>query len=138
MNKITFLLNSKIVSLEAVYSACHAFLDKFYVFLDKKNENIIVALQPKNTDKINLKTIEGEFRNELLSNLLREKISQNNAKIREFIISQALYSSVSSEMSELLSDNDYQEDPLGIAIPWEEKAKIKSAGRQGKKKKKSK
>ena len=136
MNKITFSLNSKITSLEAIYSTCYAFIDKFYIYLDKNKENVIVAFQPKE-GKVNLKTIEGEFRNELLSNLLREKITKNNSKIREYILGQALYSSTPSKIEEFLTktEEDYIEDPLGIAIPWEEKTKSKS---KTKKKAKSK
>jgi len=127
MNKITFSLNSKITSLEAIYSTCYTFLDKFYIYLDKNKENIIVTLQSKE-EKINPKTIEGEFRNELLSNLLREKIAKNNSKIREYILGQALYSSAPSEIEEFLSKTGegYIEDPLGIAVPWEEKTKTKT------------
>jgi len=136
MNKITFLLDSKLISLEAIYSTCYAFIDKFYIYLDKNKENVIVAFQPKE-GKVNLKTIEGEFRNELLSNLLREKITKNNSKIREYILGQALYSSTPSKIEEFLTktEEDYIEDPLGIAIPWEEKTKSKN---KTKKKSKSK
>jgi len=135
MNKIVFSLNSEIVSLESVYSTCYAFVDRFYIYLDKKNKNIIVSLQPK--EGFIAKTTEGEFRNELLSNLLREKIAKNNLKIREYIIGQALYSSASSEIDEFFgkAGNDYQEDPLDIAIPWEEK-KDKKSKKSGKKSKK--
>lgn len=131
MNKMTFLLNSKITSLETIYSTCYAFIDKFYIYLDKKKENIIVTLRPKENqpkEKINSKIIEGEFRNELLNNLLREKIAKNNSKIREYILGQALYSSMPSEIEEFLSKTgeDYVEDPLGIAVPWEEKTKLKN------------
>jgi His-Xaa-Ser system protein HxsD len=135
MNKIAFSLNSKIVSLEAIYSTCYSFIDKFYIYLDKNKENIIVSLQPKEKEtKINPKAIEGEFRNELLNNLLREKIAKNNAKIREYILGQALYSSMPSEVEEFLSKTS--EDYLGIAVPWEEK--IKSKNKATKKKSKSK
>jgi len=137
MKKITFLLNSKITSLEAIYSTCYSFIDKFYIYLDKNKDNFVVALQLKEGEKASQTAVEGEFRNELLNNLLREKIAKNNAKIREYILGQALYSSTPSEIEEFLSktSEDYVEDPLGIAIPWEEKTKSKS---KTKKKAKSK
>ena len=136
MNKITFSLNSKIASWEAIYSTCYAFIDKFYVYLDRNKENIIIKLQPKEKKKINFKTVEGEFRNELLNNLLREKIAKNNSKIREYILGQALYSSTPSEIEEFLTKTgeDYVEDPLGIAVPWEEKTKAKKKFKKPKKK----
>jgi len=133
-NKITFSLNSEITSLEAIYSTCYTFLDRFYIYLDKKGKNIVVTLYPKKK-KVNLKTTEGEFRNELLNNLLREKIIKNNSKIREYIVGQALYSSAPSEIEEFLAktEEDYIEDPLGIAVPWEKKRKKKNKSKKIKK-----
>ncbi|MBU1078320.1 MAG: His-Xaa-Ser system protein HxsD [Spirochaetes bacterium] len=136
MTKITFLLNSKITSLEAVYSTCYTFIDKFYIYLDKNSKNIIVTLQSKEDKKINLRKAEGEFRNELLNNLLREEIAKNNSKIREYIISQALYSAIPTETDEFMDqiEEDYLDDPLGIAIPWEDKPKKKAKPKTDKKK----
>ena len=127
--QIEFRINTKIYSLTTIYQTAYLFLDKAYVFLDgQPDKEIKVFLKAKG--KISGKGLEemaGEFYNELLNQLLREKISQANDKIREYIVSQALYSAVPSEVDELLKEveEDWQEDPLGIAQPWQEK-KVKA------------
>jgi hypothetical protein len=65
-----------------------------------------------------------------LNQLLREKVSESNAKIREYIVAQALYSAVPNEVDELLKEveeEDWQEDPLGIAKTWEESSSAEAA-----------
>jgi len=122
-------INSKIYPLEAILNASYAFIDRTYIFLDddsRKNE-ITVSLKGKqrlSTKKLN--NLRGEFMNELLHCALRCKISKNNKKIREYIVGRALYSALPLSMEETVLEDDsgklsYQEDPLGIAIPWEEK-----------------
>jgi His-Xaa-Ser system protein HxsD len=129
-NGIIMSLDNEIYELEAVINTCYHFMDKAYVFIDRDNKNkkIIVSLKGKkrlNSNKI--KQIEGEFMNELLYSNLRYKINKNNKKITEHIIGRALYSSMSDLSHSLLDSTsaeekfNYQDDPLGIAIPWEEK-----------------
>jgi hypothetical protein len=68
------------------------------------------------------------FRNELLHATLRLQISKNNKKIREYIVGTALGSSLPvSDLFTLGKDQskdglvDPLDDPLKIALPWEEK-----------------
>ena len=132
MKELKFSINLQLFPLEAVYATCYSFIDQVYIYLDKKGDNVLVSLKPKEGNRINLRVLEGEFRNELLHNALRMKISQNNAKIREYIVSQAVYSSLplketketGTTLQEMGYEMGYLEDPLGIAIPWEEKMKI--------------
>jgi His-Xaa-Ser system protein HxsD len=132
---IKFSLNSQLFPLEAVYATCYNFINRLYIYLDKRGNNILVSFQPKEGDKINLRAFEGKFRNELLHNALRMKIAESNAKIREYIIGQAIYSSLPGEKTEgNAKRKSYIEDPLGIAIPWEEKTRMQ----QRKKKKRKK
>src|SRR4030043_521272 len=128
--EIEFTINTKIYSLTAICQAAYFFLDKVYVFLDgepKKEVKVIMKLKSASDDgstkltmtsSAELEKIAGEFYNELLNQLLREKVNATNAKIREYIVSQALYSAVPNEVDELLKEveeEDWQEDPLGIA-----------------------
>ena len=70
----------------------------------------------KNLSKEDLDIARGEFLNELLSYSLRLKISDSNKKIKELIVGQALVGSISNEDE----DDFYEDDPLGIAVPWED------------------
>ena len=116
-NQIVFLLNSKIYSLEAIYSTAYVFLDRFYVFLDGDpfKEVIIFLKGKRKLNKKQLQALKGEFCNELLNYLLRVEIAKRNKKIREFIIGTALVSAL-----------PFSKDPLGIAVPWEKKYKESS------------
>lgn len=135
MNKvIEFNLSNKVYNLEAILNTCYIFVDRAYIFLDSdsKGERISVALKiKKKASQKQIKQIEGEFTNNLLHNNLRYKINKNNKKITEYIVSAALYSSLSdADTVNSFEKLDYQEDPLGIAIPWEEKYGKKKSKRK--------
>ncbi|MBU2579530.1 His-Xaa-Ser system protein HxsD [Patescibacteria group bacterium] len=123
-NQITFFLDNKIYPLEAIYSTAHVFLDRAYVFLDENSEKkIIVNLKgKKKISSEKLKELYGEFCNELLNYLLRVKIAERNKKVRDFVVGTALVSaSPMFGLSQNSSGDNYKDDPLGIAVPWEEK-----------------
>jgi His-Xaa-Ser system protein HxsD len=146
-NEISVLVDSKVYSLEAIYSAAYLFLDDAYFYLEENSKSKI-KVNIKSKDNLNDKKLENlkdEFLNELLNSALREKISKNNKKMREYILGKVLNSAlvISSEkdnMEDCCSDgkeswdkkdlkkefmqdldNDWEEDLEGIAIPWEEK-----------------
>jgi len=122
-NTLEFTINTKIYSVTAIYQTAYLFLDKVYVYLDGDPSKEIEVVFKAKEDKLDLEKIADEFYNELLNQLLREKVSSTNAKIREYIVSQALYKAVPNEVDELLKEveeEDWQEDPLGIAKTWEE------------------
>jgi His-Xaa-Ser system protein HxsD len=125
--KMNILLKSRIYPLEAVLSASNNFLNVAYISLDFKKKDEIFCVSFKMKKKMNTKkqdALRGEFMNELLHCCLRHQVSKNNKKMREFIVGRALYSPLSDSNFDLLSEDgklEYQEDPLGIAIPWEEK-----------------
>jgi His-Xaa-Ser system protein HxsD len=129
-NQITFWLNTKTYPLEAIYSAAYVFLDRAYIYLDgDPKKEIMVSLKGKTKlTKKGLENLVGEFHNELLNYLLRVEIAKRNQKIREYIVATALVSSLPVEsltsyyqLPEEISKEDWKKDPLGIAVPWEEK-----------------
>ncbi len=112
--------------MEAVLNACYAFIDRAYIYLDMspKGDIIKVRIKPKNKMSAKqVKALHGDFMNELLYSSLRYQISKNNKKIREYVVGRAFYYPVAAPAPETdTNDNmNYLEDPLGIAIPWEEK-----------------
>lgn len=119
---------------EAIITTCCRFLGDNYIFLENEgNATIRVTLTPKRTTA-EFKKIKGEFKNELIDNTLRYNISQRNKEIRECIIKTALFFSQPHEAAgdspfkelEEAQMQDWKEDPLGIAIPWQEKHKRRS------------
>jgi His-Xaa-Ser system protein HxsD len=118
-------LNPEIYPPEAILNTCYAFIDRAYIFLDydSKKENIKVSIKEKKSlSRKQSELLIKEFMNELLHYALRYQVSRNNRKIREYIIGRALYSALGAPEPDSAAEKfDYQEDPLGIAIPWEEK-----------------
>lgn len=137
-NEVIFKLSRKVYSVDAILGASYLFIDKAYVFLDcDGKDNVVVNFKgKKKLSKKEMESLVGEFHNELLSQTLRVKLSKKNQKIREYIVQQALYPGSSAqqeespatdldkELDEILKEadsGDYGDDPLGIAVPWEEK-----------------
>ncbi len=122
-------LDKKIYPLEVIYGASYIFIDRAYLFLDKRGKNVEVVFKPKEEmSKKQLENLAGEFMNELLNCVLRVNLSQENKKIRQHIVERALCSSVNIEKCDCeteLETLDFgyssEDDPLGIAVSWEEK-----------------
>lgn len=116
----------RIYPLESILSACYRFVDRCYVFLDQpETRKIRVSLKPKQIPRNkDLSAIVGEFSNELLHQSLRLKIAARTSSIREMVVGRALLSAEPMgipQEEDLFDSADYLEDPLGIAVPWEEK-----------------
>ena len=126
---IVIRLNTKTYPLEAIYSTASVFLDRAYIYLDgDPAKEITVSLKGKEKlNKKQLNSLAGEFSNELLNYLLRAEIAKRNQKIRDFIVGTALVSALPTGLLTQSSDTgnlktaDWEEDPLKIAVPWEEK-----------------
>lgn len=134
-NQVELFIDPRIYPMEAIYSTSYIFIDRAYVFLDgDPSDKVKISLKGKESlNGEELEQLRGEFLNELLNYTLRVKVTEKHKKVKEFIVSQALVSSLPKEnwdqlvRSKLGGDTnsekelDYMDDPLGIAIPWEEK-----------------
>jgi len=123
-NQIEITVDPEIYPLEAVYGAAYVFIDRAYVFLDKTREGrIVIRFKSKEADKLNTEIVKDEFSNELLNYTHRIHIAKRNKKIREQIVERALFASVNegAVADEGDSGLNEMEDPLGIAVPWEDK-----------------
>ena len=127
-NYVELTIDSNIYSLETVYAATYAFLDKAYVILDgDPEEEIIIKLKAKkDKNKEELERVAGEFLNELINSGLRLKIAKRNKKTKEYIMSAALIGASAEVQEKIKKNNDsedddsHNDDPLGIAQSWEE------------------
>jgi His-Xaa-Ser system protein HxsD len=139
-NQIIFRLKTKNYPMEAIYAAAYIFVSRAYVYLDgDPAKEINVFLKGKEKMKPQeLKSLQGEFLNELLNYLIRLETTRVNQKIREYVVASALVSALPQEIlagAPGLSDmskRDWQNDPLGIAVPWEKRKKQKNAGKKKK------
>lgn len=132
---LTLSLEAGLYPIDVLYGAAFVFIDRAYVLLDRqidakdgKSARYLVHLRGKGkTSEAQLRDIAGEFGNELLSQALRRKVVKANQKLIEDIATQAISGAAGGSLpADFLAggddDNlDFLEDPLGIAMPWEEK-----------------
>jgi len=117
---------------DAVMGAAYVFIDRCYVRLEKAGQDrkkIVVRLKAKNeTGRHGLEELAGGFENELLHQAWRIRLEQSRGRLREYILARALLTAQDDDSEEETrgehigqEPGDYLEDPLGIAVPWEEK-----------------
>lgn len=129
---VHFAVDDAVYPLSAVYGACFTFLDRAYVFIGTRDSTsaeagLRVSLRPKKgeagADVLNV--LVGDFANELLACAYREKLAEANRATVEAITLQAIGGAMGPPSLDELEDFDFSdepfEDPLGIAMSWEEK-----------------
>jgi len=139
MNEMSFDFGEGTVRIEfdeglypkdAIYGASYVFIDRCYVRLDRVGDKRIeVMLRAKNAGA-DTQALAGEFQNELLGQAYRRQIFEENRNLVETIVTKALGGAAGPPgLDELLSTDIGEEtafdDPLGIAMSWEEKYKKK-------------
>lgn len=131
---VSILLDEALYPLEALYGATYVFIDRCYVFMDRPSaDRVRVTLTSKagSPDAQALKELVGEFANELLSCAWRHAIIQENKTHIESVTMQAIAGAMGPPSLDDLASFDFTEepfeDPLGIAMSWEEKYKKKDA-----------
>ncbi|MCK6586061.1 MAG: His-Xaa-Ser system protein HxsD [Polyangiaceae bacterium] len=118
---------------DAVYGAAYVFIDRCYVHLDRAGDRRIkVTLRPKKGTPLDAQACAGELENELLAQAWRRQILDENRQLVEAITARALGGAAGPPgLDELLAMDIGEatafDDPLGIAMSWEEKYKKKPA-----------
>jgi len=131
---IILALDKRLYPLDVIYGAAYVVIDRAYILLDKDAQGrTLVRIDTKEeSDDDGLRALAGEFANELLSQALRRKITQQNKGIIEAIVNQAIGGATGAMLPGVLDDDDddldFLDDPLGIAVPWEEKFSKKAKG----------
>ena len=123
---VSFALDESMYNKDAVYGAAYLFIEKCFVFLSRPDENFIgVRLRSRTeTTEQELEEIAGEFVNELLNQMVRHQVGESTARIREYYMARAFFASdTQTTIDDLLAeldDEELEEAPLEIAVPWEE------------------
>lgn len=133
-NQVLCLLDEKLYPRPVVVQAAYRFIDRCYIKLERSGKRVGVRLKGKNKLSVKkLQALADDFANELLHQLAREQVAERTDKLRELLVERALRSAEplaapadvpsvpEGEAASIDADVDYLEDPLGIAIPWEEK-----------------
>ena len=123
-------IDENIFPREVITAAAYVYLDSCYIRLERasKKKVKVYIRSKKKVSAAKLKSLAGDFENEVLHQLLRYQLAEKTQKLREIIVGRALLSAqvqVTQPGSESFQaedeDPDYLQDPLGIAVPWEEK-----------------
>jgi His-Xaa-Ser system protein HxsD len=140
MSDITTVLGEGTVQIEfdeslypkdAIYGAAYVFIDRCYVHLDRAaDKRVRVTLRAKSGAPADSQALAGELQNELLSQAWRLSIAAENRQLIESITARALGGAAGPPGLDELLAMDIDEatafdDPLGIAMSWEEKYKKK-------------
>lgn len=138
---IIISFDEKLYPKDAIYGAAYIFIDRCYVYLDRPSDDrVSVALKPKPGADLDLDQLAGEFANELLGQAWRRLITEENRELLEQVTVQGLAGAAGPPGLDDLMDTDIGDetsfdDPLGIAMSWEEKykkkPKDKAAGTEG-------
>ena len=148
-----FDVDTRIYPLDAVLGTAYVFINRAFVHLDQPATNRVrVTLAGKQPlDRDAAKALCGDFLNELLGQVLRDRAAKKYGKLRESLLAKALFSAAPGlvaaasdaaaaapmpaaapapaatgpggpSLADVPTDDaDYLEDPLGIAVPWEDK-----------------
>lgn len=132
-DRVTVTLDRTLYPLDAVYGAAYVFIDRCYVLLDAPApERLQVELRGRSPlSESELRALAGEFGNELLTQVWRQQTVQNNRLVIETITAKALSGALGTSSLDGFQerfDADAFDDPLGIAVPWEEKYGQPEAG----------
>ncbi|MDE2492151.1 MAG: His-Xaa-Ser system protein HxsD [Elusimicrobia bacterium] len=90
--EIVVEVEERLYPAQAVQAAAYAFTDRAYARVEPAPDGRLRAVLVPKTGAAPAAELEGEFRNELLHQALRLKVSEANRKIREFIVTKALVS----------------------------------------------
>jgi His-Xaa-Ser system protein HxsD len=130
-------LDESLYPKDAIYGAAYVFIDRCYVHLDRAaDRRIKVTLRAKKGVSSSADELAGEFQNELLGQAWRITIAEENRQLIESITTRALGGAAGPPgLDELLAmdigEASAFDDPLGIAMSWEEKYKKKGAANAG-------
>jgi His-Xaa-Ser system protein HxsD len=129
---VTLTVDAGVYPLEALYGAAYVFIDRCYVLVDRQDAarfRVTLATKKGDADVATLRALAGEFANELLSCAWRHQITQENRVLIEQVMTTALAGAMGPPSLDELAAFDFTEepfeDPLGIAMSWEEKYKKK-------------
>ena len=143
----TFTVHKALYPADVLFGTAFAFLDRCYVHLDVADKDrTLVELTVKPGHTVKAGDIAGEFKNELVTQALRLKLAKQTEEVRTMIVGRAIGGALPvegpagqpapaepdlpPEVAKILAEEDesldFLDDPLGIAVPWEEKYGKKS------------
>lgn len=128
-NTVSLVLDEGVFARPVGLAAAYRFIDRCYVRLEGRPRGrlqvVLKGKQPIDAD--GLARLGGDFCNEVVHQAERHRVSERTEALRAAIVGRALMSAEPAGNGSPLqpagssADCDYLDDPLGIAVPWEEK-----------------
>lgn len=124
---VTLSFEESIYPKDAVFGAAYVLLDRAFVHVDRKEGRLLVSVRPKPGIGLDASLVAGEFENEALAQAWRREILSENRALIEGVTTRALGGAAGPPGLDDLLDasvgelGDAFDDPLGIAVSWEEK-----------------
>lgn len=109
MKNIVLKVSEKDYTLDMIRYVSYTYSDRFWVLLKRNKENIIVELNPMNDKRRNEKNIKKEFDKKLKEEKLGAKITDDNIKLREFIVKNSFNYTKPSQNENLLTKEEEKE-----------------------------
>lgn len=135
---VSLALDEAVYPAEAVYAAAYVFIDRAYVLIDRPQAarwRVTLAAKRPGADAAALRGLAGDLLNELLGAAWRHQITVQNRAAIEAVTMQAVAGAMGPPSLDELAKFDFTEepfdDPLGIAVAWEEKYQKKPGGGEG-------
>ncbi|WP_313755961.1 His-Xaa-Ser system protein HxsD [Tissierella sp.] len=114
------VVDKSIYSLETCMKSSYVFIDGFYIYLDIKDNKILIEMKSKEKHNTITEDDIGEFYNELLNQSIREMVYYKTKGIREIIMARALHNSCIEISESDFDTNEQSFDVENIARDWYE------------------
>lgn len=118
-------VDERIFARDILYGAAYTFLDRCWIFLKLPEDGVVeVVLRGKtDLDTAALRSLAGEFANELLHQQVRHQVGVATAPIRQYYMARAFFgddrrASIDALLAQL-DQEELREDALRIEVPWE-------------------
>lgn len=128
-------LDAELYPLDAIYQAAYVNLDRAWVFLERTASGVAAVVRSKR-EGVTDEAAAGQLGNEALAQAYRLSLARSGRRLIESITTRAIAGAAGPPGLDELLDMEIGEatafdDPLGIAMSWEEKYGKKTAKKEG-------
>ena len=88
-NTLVIEIAERIFKKDAVLLACHKFMDKYHIQVEKKSDEVITVFLTPKQGNIDVDSVTSNFSNELLDQQVRLDTEKSCGNIRDLIVKQA-------------------------------------------------
>jgi His-Xaa-Ser system protein HxsD len=133
-DRVALDLDDGVFPRDAVYAAAFAFIDRCYVHLEHPSEGRTgILLRPKATDApapFDAESVAAELKNELLGQAWRQRLVEQGRELTAAITAGAFGGADETLAAGAEGGDAPFDDPLGIALQWEQQKAPGSADPQ--------